>query len=252
MFENDIEWIFPEKIEKVYESLKKEGSRIHSGGLTLNRLRPSNVKTLIDLQKTGLDFLSIEQGIIQIGPYLSVGEFIERSKDLKKDGNILVFLADVFSNAGSTSIRNRMTIGGSVVGAPSWSDIIPPLVAVDAKIEIFSGEKKQIDILELINNKPQKPFVVTKITVKDQDLNWFYRRLTNVRFDYPYMNFCAVRSNEKVKCVLRGSEERIKIFDIEEYKNEKIIFRDDMYFSADYKRHLLDIYIKETKENLGC
>jgi len=251
MFENDIKWVFPETIDDIYENIKDERSMIHAGGLTVNKIRPSKINTLVDLQKAGLDKLEVKENEISIGAYLSVGEMIRNIKAEKYKSDVLRFLSDVFKNAGSTSIRNRITIGGSVVQFPVWSDIVPALVAVDARINIFYGEEETLSIMDFLINKPKRPFILTSVDITEQYIKWFYRRLTNVDFDYSYMNFCAVRKDNDVKCVVTGTKNKIQVFDLNDHENEHIDFRDDIYFSADYKRHLFDVYIKEAKAEPG-
>lgn len=50
----------------------------------------------------------------------------------------LEFLARMSSEMGSVQIRNRATIGGNLVNASPCADSVPPLLALDATVELVS------------------------------------------------------------------------------------------------------------------
>ena len=56
-------------------------------------------------------------------------------------------LAASLSQAASTPLRNRITLGGSLKDFPLWSNLYAPLIAIDAKVEI-KGNKSGIYSVE--------------------------------------------------------------------------------------------------------
>lgn len=97
--------------------------------------------TIVDISSLEeLKGIKKEDGKIIIGAGCTHSE-IEKSELILKE---LPMLAKGCSLVGSTLIRNRGTIGGNVVNSSICADSIPPLLILDAEINIISenGEKK--------------------------------------------------------------------------------------------------------------
>ena len=76
---------------------------------------------------------------ISIGPLVTFDE-IEQSQLLRQFAPQLVAAASL---AGSAQIRNQATIGGNIANASPAGDLIPPLYALDAKLELSSIKGKR-------------------------------------------------------------------------------------------------------------
>ncbi len=83
--------------------------------------------------------IMVTPGYIDIGATVTFAE-IERSRPLKKLAPPLV---TAVSLAGSVQIRNRATIGGNIANASPAGDTLPPLYAMDARIELRSANSAE-------------------------------------------------------------------------------------------------------------
>jgi len=65
-------------------------------------------------------------------------------------------LAEAAYTIGSTQIRNRGTIGGNIVNASPAADLLPPLIALRAEVELTSRKGKRVLSLEEFLSGPYK------------------------------------------------------------------------------------------------
>jgi putative selenate reductase FAD-binding subunit len=117
-------------------------------------LRPGH---LISLAGLGLDRIEGTKGAVVIGARCTFQRLIE-------DRRIPAALKAALSQIVSRNIREAATLGGHVAGDLPYSDVIPMLVALEAKIGLSRpGAAKTIPVAEYV----EKPVagLVTKIVV---------------------------------------------------------------------------------------
>ena len=61
-------------------------------------------------------------------------------------------LSEAALSVGSPQIRNRGTIGGNIISRSPAADCIPPLMALDAKLHLFSlNNNRELSLIEFLN-----------------------------------------------------------------------------------------------------
>lgn len=145
------DYIRPDTLEEVLNLLRKNKgrARIIAGGTDL-LLKQNNDATsklmLIDISEIPelVDISSTENGL-RIGAACHFAE-IAKSPLLT---NTLKVLSMGSSAVGSPQIRNMATIGGNLCNAAPSADSAPPLLALDAQLEIASLNGRRLE--DLIN-----------------------------------------------------------------------------------------------------
>lgn len=99
-----------------------------------------------------LKFLTLVDKFIEIGPLVTHSRLINEPL-IKNNFPVLVEAAYTI---GSTQIRNRGTIGGNIVNASPAADLLPPLIALRAEIELTSRKGKRVSSLEEFLAGPYK------------------------------------------------------------------------------------------------
>ena len=101
-------------------------------------------RSLIDLSGINeLKFIIETDNEITIGALTTLSEISEHEL-IKKHAPMLAKAADC---VGSTQIRNVATIGGNIANAFAGADLIPPLFALDAKIDIIGKNHNKRTVL---------------------------------------------------------------------------------------------------------
>lgn len=122
---------------------------------------------LLDISKIPeLKIINLVNNLIEIGPLVTHSDLI--NEPLIK--NNFPVLMEAACTIGSTQIRNRGTIGGNIVNASPAADLLPPLIALRAEVELTSRKGKRILPLEEFLAGPYKTTlqaseILTKIKI---------------------------------------------------------------------------------------
>lgn len=134
-----------------------EGTTVLARGTDLvPRLKRRQVtaSNLLDLSGLELDlrYVRVDGGSLRIGALTTVSDLLE-SPSIGKE---LEVIRDAGSKFGDPQIRNVATVGGNVCSASSSEDLIPVLLALDAKLKLSSSKKERV--------VPLKEFILGKRT----------------------------------------------------------------------------------------
>ena len=99
-----------------------------------------------------LKVINLINNFIEIGPLVTHSRLIDDSL-VREYFPILVTAAQTI---GSTQIRNRGTIGGNILNASPAADLLPPLIALRAEVELTSRKGKRVSSLEEFLAGPYK------------------------------------------------------------------------------------------------
>lgn len=159
----------PSNVSELAELLKKATpmSRILSGGTDLiielneGRIAPD---CLIDIS-----YISEIKSIEQTGELLKIGACVSFS-EIHTNPLVLKYcpaLASAAKGVGSKQIRNRGTIGGNLANSSPAGDMLPPLVLLDACVDIVdsSGQIKSKKACDVIKNRLKYDEVILHINV---------------------------------------------------------------------------------------
>jgi CO/xanthine dehydrogenase FAD-binding subunit len=156
------EYIGCESIETAFAALDVYAgdARILAGGtdLLLELRRPGafSPKAIVDISRIpSLYGIASHNGIVRIGPLTTHAELSRTALIREKAG----FLAAAAGAIGSPQIRNRGTIGGNIMNAAACADTVPPLVALDARLTLRSGQAERNVEIDGFFEKPYTTFV---------------------------------------------------------------------------------------------
>ena len=154
------EFLTTQKIEEALNYLDKF-SKVHilAGGtdLLVNLYKESprlpDFDYLLDISNIPeLKIINSINNFIEIGPLVTHSRLI--NEPLIK--NNFPVLMEAAYTIGSTQIRNRGTIGGNIVNASPAADLLPPLIALRAEVELTSRKGKRVLPLEEFLAAPYK------------------------------------------------------------------------------------------------
>lgn len=154
------EFLTTQKIEETLNYFDKF-SKVHilAGGtdLLVNLYKESprlpDFDYLLDISNIQeLKIINLISNFIEIGPLVTHSRLIHEPL-IKNNFPVLVEAAYTI---GSTQIRNRGTIGGNIVNASPAADLLPPLIALGAEVELTSRKGKRVSSLEKFLTGPYK------------------------------------------------------------------------------------------------
>jgi CO/xanthine dehydrogenase FAD-binding subunit len=263
----ELTWYYPESLDEIPDLLGKEGVIPHGGGTGILRTNLRRTQGLIDLSHLPLDFFRADNGIVEIGATQSFADVAENMRRIDPES----VLTKSLSMAASTPLRNRITIGGSVVFFPMWSDLMGPLIALDAEVDLIGAHEGLYPIERYARDKGLRHGTLVK-GVRFVKENWisYHFRATRTHFDYSSFNITLllkVQDNGRVgdirivivgtkeKCTrLRDVEDYLKGRDVSEIETAGIVERMDVEFypkslgSAEYMIHLAGVELERGLE----
>ncbi|HEX2963206.1 MAG TPA: FAD binding domain-containing protein [Ignavibacteriales bacterium] len=261
MLPENLEWEFPSSAEKAAQMIRRPGTVLHGGGTRILKTCPATVKRLVDTGALGLNYINFIDNSYYIGSGATFSDIVKYSKA----GGRLTLLGEALSNAASTPLRNRITLGGSLKDFPIWSSLYAPLIALKARVEILRNKPEIYTIEEYVTSGIIKTRHLIKHVIIDEEANMVsgVKRFSMLRFEYPLFTVAASLNVEggiieDARLVITGVRGRFKRFlraekmligkELNDIPVESIItqiapgFTKDYRFSAGYKDHAARIY----------
>jgi CO/xanthine dehydrogenase FAD-binding subunit len=260
MMSHDLQWYYPEKVSEALKLIKKDGIILHAGGTRILKTEARHLKGLVDISRLKLNYIRKEGKNIMIGSGSTFTDVINYCKKT----NSLSGLCLALSEAASTPLRNRMTIGGSLKDFPVWSSLYSPLIALNATVEIV-GSKESYSVEDYVKkNIIKSKHIVSQIVIKEEkDVICQVRRFNIVRFEYPIFNLAVslkIKNKEVIdaRVVITGVKGRFHRFKNSEKaligsslseesiakSSESFIpkFHSDYKYSPEYREHVAKVY----------
>jgi len=180
MIKNIQEWHYPESVESALALMKKNRVIPYAGGTSFHRGGTISAVGMISLRKIGLNFIEETGGKTMIGACARFGEIGEYDFG---DGRNMLKAAASFS--ASNSLRNLITIGGSLASLPSWSNIPTPLLALNAEIALAGTNTIVVGIEDFLDGKLlDGTTLITGIILPKAPGIGIYTRYARTTFDY--------------------------------------------------------------------
>ena len=175
---NQFKYISPKTKEEVLEILKQkktEACLVAGCSNVLPYIKDKIItkKLLLDISGIEeLNYVKKSEGKLCIGAGTTISNLIN-SKIIREECNILYQTAEQFADP---IIRNSATIGGNLADASPAADAAPPLLVLDAVLELESmDEKREISLKDFFVG-PRKTVlhddeIITSIKIKDNSIN---------------------------------------------------------------------------------
>ncbi|MGB9749301.1 MAG: FAD binding domain-containing protein [Caldisericia bacterium] len=235
MISKDIVFIKPENLKEareVYENYQKEVRMpyYYSGGteiVTFSRKGILSPDCLIDIKNIKeLREININDDFITIGSCVTINEII--------DSKFSEIFSKSFKGIADHTVRNRITIGGNILGQLPFRETILPLLIFDIKIKIYEyGGIKEYKISNIFDRslKINKGDIVTQFIIPKKLLNsdfYYERKVFFTKIDYPIISTLFVKINDEIKMALTGAlNHPLRDVSIEKILNDRNLKKDE-------------------------
>ena len=200
----------PDSIEQTLDLLRESGdeAKILAGGQSLvpaMNFRIVQPSGLIDLNRVGhLSYINKDEEVIRIGA-------MTRDRELEFDPLIadwIPLLAEAVPHIAHPQIRNRGTIGGSIVHSDPAAEMPVLMLALDARLKVrnSSGER-WVDASDFFTGmfttvvEPDEILVEIELPGNTPNTGWSFMEVAPRKGDYALMGVAArVILDEQNKC----------------------------------------------------
>ena len=138
----------PASLDEAMSLLHERGpiAGLLGGGVSLVRYAPSHITSLIDLSTLPLSYIREEAGCVRIGATTTLREMLDHPLIADYLNGIVV---ETLRQVASPLLRNLATIGGALVSADPWSDVITLFLALGAHVVIYDGTTDTLPLAQL-------------------------------------------------------------------------------------------------------
>jgi CO/xanthine dehydrogenase FAD-binding subunit len=211
-FVADVQWFFPRTLAEVAPLLAQEGVIPHGGGTGILRGGMGHVRGLIDLGRLGLDGVRRDKTVVSIGAAASYSA-VARAVSSWDPQHVL---ARSLAAAATTSLRNRITIGGSIALFPYWSDLMGPLLATDAEVQLVGSHEGWVPVADYVRRRElRQGSLITEVRWREEGWTGEYRRWTRTKTDRPAFSLTVLagkpgKAPEGLRILLVGCSGRFR------------------------------------------
>ena len=220
----NIKWYYPVSLAEASSLLERKNILPHGGGTNLSGRDLSHVDGIICLKKLGLNYVKQTNDMIEIGSTTTYADVVKELGPIAP-GNILV---RSLRNAANTPCRNRITVGGSIAFVPKWSDLIAPLLALEATVVLIGQKEGEYLISDYLNKKElQKQTIIKAVKFKDRKYVSDHYRDVKTANDMPLFTITVLLDVDTGKInnatvYIVGTKERIsRLTEVEDYLKNK-------------------------------
>ena len=230
---------------------------IVAGGAWM-RLSSKEIETAIDLSGLGLDQIVETEDAYEIGAMATLRQ-VEKQAGIKKhyDGA----LSNALSHMMGVPIRNLATIGGSIIGKYSFSDIITPLLVMNVELEFY--KKGRISLEEFLASRDRSKDVLVKVIIKKEEAKGYFKKMQKTGLDFAVVNVAISKKDGLIKIAVGARPSLAKFADeAMEFINGKKVITEEVILetaeiagkelkfgtnskaSEEYRRNIAIAYIK--------
>ncbi|MER3455300.1 MAG: carbon monoxide dehydrogenase [candidate division GAL15 bacterium] len=270
------EYVRVHSVREAISLLQQHGSRakLLAGGhslLPLMKLRLSQPELLIDLGPVDeLRGIREENGALVIGA-LTTHDEVATSPLVRER---VPLLADCAAQIGDVQVRNRGTFGGNLAHADPAADYPAAVLALEAQMEVEGPAGRRtipasqwfVDLLTTALG-PDEVLCRVRVPVQAKGQGWSYTKLPHPASGYSLLGVACLVTVDggvcrearvavtgvgpkavrlaKVEAALTGKRlDEAAVAEASKLAGDGLEATDDLYASAEYKRHLAVVYTR--------
>lgn len=185
-------YFLAQSLDEAYVELIKNKKNIILGGTSYLRMGNTNWNTAIDLSNLNLRYISENDSYISLGAMTTF-------RDLEINPLLKTYFGEIFNTALKDIIgvqfRSNVTVGATVFSKYGFSDLIPALLALNAKVKLFNfGEISLENFLEEQNIRKD---ILVEILIPKVKLQTSFKCVRKSKTDYSILNMAVSYSKEK-------------------------------------------------------
>jgi CO/xanthine dehydrogenase FAD-binding subunit len=182
------QFVFASSLEEAYQLLNEsKKNKVLAGGAWL-KLSVKDVDKMISLDRLSLDYFRETEEEIEIGAMTCLRDIEEHTTIKNLYSGIL---SSAIGHIMGVSVRNLATIGGSIMGKFSFSDILPVLMVMDVKLKFF--HHGIVDIETYMNDRIYQRDVLKSLIIKKDEGQGYFRSVSVTPLDFAMVNLAIVK-----------------------------------------------------------
>ena len=148
------EFIRPGSLSAARDNLRELGPKgmVLAGGTALHFMQDHTPVTAVDITRLGLSYIKPDGAFYTIGATTSLAD-IQRYRAPRWA------LHEICRRISTHQIRNISTLGGNICRVFPWADLPVVLLAMDARMVVYSGKDEEFSADDYFATQPAKRFL---------------------------------------------------------------------------------------------
>ena len=191
------EYYRPSSLEDAYKKLQEDPrNMLLAGGLWIKKMGLAT-NCLIDLSSLSLNRIEDKPNEVIVGSMVTQRDF-ENSPIIKSlyNGSIAFAVREVMG----VNFRNLATVGGSIMGRYTFSDVICGLLPYDVKLEFYP--KQEMSLEDYLNYKGKLNAILIAVHIKKGEGKGFFKKVKTTALDFPIVNIAVAKVNKEYRVVV--------------------------------------------------
>jgi len=177
-------------VEEAYKEYQRDKTSVLFGGGAWIKLTLKEVANAILIDGLGLDEVLETPDAFEIGPMCTLAKIVSHpGLGILHDG----ILPQACHQVMGIAVENIATIGGSVMGGFAFSDVITPLLAMDAKLLFHKHEP--MAIADFLAKRAGFRDILVGINVPKTEGRGYFHKIAKTRLDFAILNIAIVNVN---------------------------------------------------------
>lgn len=174
--------------EEAYQLLQEDSKNKILGGGAWLKISVKDIHQLISLEALNLNGINVLDDIIQIGAMMTLRD-VEINEAVQESHSGI--LSQAISKIMGLNIRNLATIGGSVMGRFSFSDLLPVLLVLDAKL--LFHQHGMVPINEFLKDRIYLKDVLKMVFIDKKSSKGYFKKVSTTALDFSIVNLAIVK-----------------------------------------------------------
>lgn len=177
-------------LSDAWRALEANPENVVFGGGTWLKQGKRSIDTMVDLSDLGLDRIDVQNGSVTIGAMTTL-------RTVEKDPAVLGLASGMLSVAVAkimgVNFRNLATIGGSVMGRFAFSDVMTPLLALDATLVFY--RRGRVSLEDFLQEGKQARDLLMRVEIPARDGKGFFKKVSQTAVDFAILNVAVHRAD---------------------------------------------------------
>lgn len=246
------QYVKVESLKEAYE-LNQKRANLVIGGMGWIKMNNNDFGAAIDLSKLGLDGIEEKDDEFVIGAMVTL-------RQLETNCELNAYFSNAFKECMrhivGVQFRNCATIGGTLWLRPGFSDPVTLLMALDTYVEIYDGsDENKIIAVEEFCKMEKDNSILCAVHIKKSERRLYYTSFRNTQTDLPSLTLALSKADNTYIAAVGARPslaEKITAESMDELINKalELDYKDNMYGSAEYRKNLAKVLIKEAFEKI--
>lgn len=226
-----------------------------AGGTDLVGKPDRETEAVVDLRDLRLDWLiEQEEGALSMGAMVTLDRL---ASDEVVRGVAEGAVAEAARYAAGSLVRNRATVGGTLIARAATSDLVAALLALDASVVVNSGSAQDVTLEEFYRRQeyllqPGSLLTEVRLPARPEGARVGMARIARTPMDQPIVTVTVMATGESLRvgasgvapmpCLAVGAVGEAEA--VAESLLAGVTVRDDHMASAAYRRAMLPVLIR--------